>query len=104
MLKSTLKKDLQRDNRILTELLEKFGTWDPAKDSKVNALVDMLRDQHSGEKVLIFTEYADMAADLQKRSGMTASPMSASPSAIRTTLPRSPTLLTRQQSPARRRG
>lgn len=60
--KSTLKKDLQRDNHILTEMLDRFGTWDPSKDSKVNALVDMLRDDHPGEKVLVFTEYADTAA------------------------------------------
>ena len=59
--KSTLKKDLLRDNRIITELLDRFGAWDPAKDSKVNALIDMLRDDHPGEKVLVFTEYADTA-------------------------------------------
>jgi superfamily II DNA or RNA helicase len=61
VLKSTLKKDLLRDNRIITELLDRFGAWDQAKDSKVNALVDMLRDDHPGEKVLVFTEYADTA-------------------------------------------
>ena len=59
--KSTLKKDLQRDNRIITELLDSFGAWDAAKDSKVNALVDLLRDKHAGDKVLVFTEYADTA-------------------------------------------
>lgn len=59
--RSTLKKDLLRDNRIITELLDRFGAWDEAKDSKVNALVDMLRDDHPGEKVLVFTEYADTA-------------------------------------------
>ncbi len=59
--KSTLKKDLQRDNQIITELLDRFGAWDAAKDSKVNALVDLLRDKHPGEKVLVFSEYADTA-------------------------------------------
>lgn len=59
--KSTLRKDLLRDNRIITEQLDRFGAWDQAKDSKVNALVDMLRDDHFGEKVLVFTEYADTA-------------------------------------------
>lgn len=59
--KKRLRKDLERDNRIITELLESFGTWDPAKDSKVNALVDLLRGQHAGDKVLVFTEYADTA-------------------------------------------
>jgi superfamily II DNA or RNA helicase len=59
--KSALKKDLKRDNRIIGELLDRFGAWDATKDSKVNALVDLLRDKHSGEKVLVFTEYADTA-------------------------------------------
>lgn len=59
--KTTLRKDLERDNRIITELLDSFGTWDATKDSKVNALVDLLRDRHPGEKVLVFTEYADTA-------------------------------------------
>jgi len=59
--KSSLKKDLLRDNRIITKLLDSFGPWDATKDSKVNALVDMLRDDHPGEKVLVFTEYADTA-------------------------------------------
>lgn len=59
--KATLRKDLQRDNRIITDLLDGFGPWDAAKDSKVNALVDLLRDEHAGDKVLVFTEYADTA-------------------------------------------
>jgi superfamily II DNA or RNA helicase len=59
--KSGLLKDLDRDNRIISELLDSFGAWDATKDSKVNALVDLLRDQHAGEKVLVFTEYADTA-------------------------------------------
>jgi superfamily II DNA or RNA helicase len=59
--KSTLKNDLRRDNEIIAELLDRFGAWDAAKDSKVNALVDLLRDKHAGEKVLVFTEYADTA-------------------------------------------
>lgn len=59
--KKTLRKDLERDNRILTELLDTFGAWDASKDSKVNALVDLLRTEHPGEKVLVFTEYVDTA-------------------------------------------
>lgn len=59
--KKTLKKDLERDNRIITGMLDRFGRWDPSRDSKINALIDMLRDDHRGEKVLVFTEYADTA-------------------------------------------
>jgi hypothetical protein len=41
--------------------LDRFGSWDPTRDSKVNALVDLLRNEHPGEKVLVFTEYVDTA-------------------------------------------
>lgn len=56
-----LRADLEQDNQTLEGLLEKFGAWDAAKDSKINALVDLIREQHPGEKVLIFTEYKDTA-------------------------------------------
>lgn len=59
--KSTLRIDLARDNQTLTELLDRFGNWDSTRDSKINALVDLLRNQHPEEKVLIFSEYVDTA-------------------------------------------
>lgn len=58
--KPTLRKDLVQDNATLTALLDRFGNWDSTRDSKVNALVDLLH-RHSGEKVLIFSEYVDTA-------------------------------------------
>lgn len=58
---SDLHADLTQDNETLTWLLERFGEWDPAKDSKVNAVIDLLRTVHPGEKVLLFTEYKDSA-------------------------------------------
>lgn len=59
--KPALRSDLARDNRIIDEMLDRFGAWDPSMDSKVNALVDMLSKKHAGDKVLIFTEYVDTA-------------------------------------------
>ncbi|MDQ0241391.1 helicase-related protein [Arthrobacter bambusae] len=56
-----LRADLERDNATITWLLDRYGTWDPTKDSKINALVDLLTQQHQGEKVLVFTEYKDTA-------------------------------------------
>lgn len=64
--KPALAKDLRRDNEIITNLLDRFGSWDATKDSKVNALVDLLRDTHQGDKVLVFTEYADTAEYVAK--------------------------------------
>ncbi|WP_234305903.1 helicase-related protein [Nocardiopsis alba] len=59
--KPDLRKDLVTDNDTITELLERFGDWDPTRDSKINALVDLLTNDHPGEKVLVFTEYSDTA-------------------------------------------
>ncbi|MBB1514195.1 NgoFVII family restriction endonuclease [Tessaracoccus sp. MC1627] len=59
--KSTLRKDLAKDNATITDLLDRFGNWDSSRDSKMNALVDMLTNEHAGEKVLVFTEYSDTA-------------------------------------------
>lgn len=59
--KPTLGQDLAKDNATITALLERFGEWDPIRDSKINALVDLLTNAHPGEKVLIFTEYSDTA-------------------------------------------
>lgn len=61
ILKPSLRKDLDRDNRIITGMLDRYGTWDPSRDSKLNALVDLLTTTHTGQKVLVFTEYVDTA-------------------------------------------
>lgn len=59
--KPTLRSDLVKDNDTITWLLDRFGEWDSTRDSKVNALVDLLTNDHPGEKVLVFTEYSDTA-------------------------------------------
>ncbi|MFK5645122.1 helicase-related protein [Ornithinimicrobium sp. LYQ121] len=60
--KPTLRADLVKDNDTITWLLDRFGEWDSTRDSKINALVDLLTDTHPGDKVLIFTEYSDTAS------------------------------------------
>lgn len=59
--KPSLRADLVEDNRNISTMLERFGAWDSTRDSKVDALVDLIRSEHAGEKVLVFTEYADTA-------------------------------------------
>ena len=59
--KPTLRRDLVKDTETITWLLERFGDWDSTRDSKINALVDLLTNDHPGEKVLVFTEYSDTA-------------------------------------------
>jgi len=71
--KLTLRADLARDNDALTTLLDRFGSWDATRDSKINALVDLLRHQHPDQKVLIFSEYVDTAdyvADALRDAGI----------------------------------
>jgi len=54
-------------------LLDRFGSWDANRDTKVNALVDLLRGPHEDKKVLIFSEYSDTAtyvADVLEQAGI----------------------------------
>ena len=54
-----LRTDLRKDNKALLDLLRSCGAWDPARDVKLDALCKLLNVQHSGEKVLIFSQFAD---------------------------------------------
>jgi hypothetical protein len=66
-----LLEDLDHDIEILEGLLDRFGTWNEATDSKLDALEEMLTQTHPDEKVLVFSEYADtaryVAAGLRRR-------------------------------------
>jgi hypothetical protein len=62
-----LKKDLCKDAVALADLLRYFGTWDPAQDSKLKALTDLVCSKHSSEKILIFTQFADTADYLNEQ-------------------------------------
>ena len=56
---SLLRKDLTDDALALTEILQQYGTWDPKKDAKLNALQELLTQTHPDGKVLVFTQFAD---------------------------------------------
>jgi superfamily II DNA/RNA helicase len=91
--KSTLRHDLVKDNELITSLLTRFGSWDSTRDSKVNALFDLLRGDHEGKKVLVFSEYKD-TADLRRRRAWRkqASTTSAWPRATLRPVRRGPTV------------
>ncbi len=59
--KPQLLADLKSDTESLNALATSFGAWDAKKDSKLDALIKLLIEQHPDEKVLIFTEYKDTA-------------------------------------------
>jgi superfamily II DNA or RNA helicase len=58
---SALRDDLTQDTKALRGLLDSYGRWEPAVDSKLDALVTLVSETHPAEKVLVFTEYKDTA-------------------------------------------
>ncbi|MEO7262900.1 MAG: helicase-related protein [Jatrophihabitantaceae bacterium] len=56
-----LRTDLDADTAELRQLLDGFGPWSPQTDSKLAALITLVRQSHPDEKVLVFTEYKDTA-------------------------------------------
>ncbi|WKZ44922.1 MAG: helicase-related protein [Anaerolineales bacterium] len=66
LLNKKLKQDLGNDAELLLGVLNKAGTWDWTKDDKFNALYDLITKKHKGEKVLIFTQFADTVRYLEQ--------------------------------------
>ena len=68
----TLRTSLIEDATNLSNLLNEFGRWNPKGDTKLDALQNLLTNDHSGEKVLVFTQFADtvkyLAGELKARS------------------------------------
>jgi superfamily II DNA or RNA helicase len=50
---------LKADAKTLLDLLAEFGEWHAAKDAKLGALEELLKDEHANRKVLVFTQFAD---------------------------------------------
>lgn len=57
----SLKKALLEDIEIILKMIEKCGEWLPKEDEKLNALHRLVSENHSTEKILVFTQYADTA-------------------------------------------
>jgi hypothetical protein len=69
---SSLAKDLLADARALLEILSDSSPWEPGRDPKLRALLDLL-SRHSGQKVLVFSQFADTIHYLErelKRAGV----------------------------------
>ena len=59
LFRQSLWKDLNDDAHDLLEILQRYGTWTPEKDAKLNALENLLTQCPPDDKVLIFTQFAD---------------------------------------------
>ncbi len=55
----SLQKNLTDDAHALLEVLQQYGTWDAEKDTKLNALENLLTQSHPDDKILVFTQFAD---------------------------------------------
>lgn len=64
--KPSLKKQLKEDAKNLISLLRINGTWNVTRDTKFNALLDLLQNKHPDEKILVFTQFADTAYYLER--------------------------------------
>ncbi len=51
--------DLKADIKILLSILRKCGAWKPERDEKLTKLHELIIRKHPGEKVLVFSQFAD---------------------------------------------
>lgn len=89
LFEDALQRDLYADANALIDVLLHAGAWEPSRDAKLSALVELIETTHPAEKILIFTQFADtveyLTAQLEARgveahSGVTGG--SADPTAI----------------------
>ena len=64
--KAELNEDLQSDVDAMVGILDAAGRWDPLQDQKLAALEKLLRKTHVNEKVIVFTQFADTVAYLER--------------------------------------
>lgn len=62
-----LGKDLATDANRLIAILKKCGDWSADTDAKLAALLDLVKQTHPREKVLVFSQFADTVRYLEKQ-------------------------------------
>ena len=62
-----LHEHLLSDADALCAITARCGDWDPAQDAKLDALRQILVHAHPGEKVLVFTQFADTVQYLESQ-------------------------------------
>jgi len=56
---TSLKKQLDEDIRLLLQVIQLCGEWNVAEDTKLDAIYQLIAEQHPHEKVLVFSQFAD---------------------------------------------
>ncbi len=56
-----LAQDLLADAASLLEVLAICGEWNPTRDTKLDALVELIEKRHPHDKIIVFTQFADTA-------------------------------------------
>ena len=64
---AVLAKDLAKDANALMGVLQHTGAWDPSRDTKLQALLALVTDRHPGDKVLLFSQFADTVDYLEEQ-------------------------------------
>ena len=75
LFRRSLQSDLMADVDALCEALRHCGAWAEDRDTKLRALIDLVRVDHPNDKLLIFTQFADTARYLEtalKKAGVTS--------------------------------
>lgn len=52
-------KHLKKDTESLFGVFERYGKWNPSKDTKLDALYELLNQNHPNDKVIVFSQFAD---------------------------------------------
>ncbi|MDQ3005770.1 MAG: SWF/SNF helicase family protein, partial [Chloroflexota bacterium] len=66
LFKKALADHLREDAETLLAVLNKSGSWDSSKDTKLEELIKLVKRSYPSQKVLIFTQYADTVRYLEE--------------------------------------
>jgi superfamily II DNA or RNA helicase len=61
-----LRQGLLQDSLALMQIFDRCATWEPKKDSKLDALVSLATKKHKGDKILVFSQFSDTVQYLNR--------------------------------------
>jgi hypothetical protein len=65
--RTELRGKLLADAQSLMQIFDRCMAWDPKRDSKLQALLQLVRQKHKTEKVLVFSQFSDTVNYLNER-------------------------------------